>query len=70
VSAYDDFERLAAMYYADTGHLAPGKDDPFGDTSITRRFNEFDRWQAWRVTRPLPATETWAEYNKRIGRTP
>jgi hypothetical protein len=69
VSANDDFERLAAMYYSDTGHLAPGKDDPLNARTVEERFAEFDKWQAWRLSRPLfpraGYTETWAQYHAR-----
>lgn len=40
----DQFERIADEFYAATGHLRPGKDDSFEDTSSPENRK---RWQDW-----------------------
>ena len=40
----EQFERIADEFYAATGHLRPGKDDPIEDTSSPENRK---RWQEW-----------------------
>lgn len=52
------FERLAGMFYRDTGYLAPGKDQPMGgadqpDGDELRRI--YDDWFSAKVTRAREA---------------
>jgi hypothetical protein len=45
-NANAQFERIGAMYHADTGYLRPGKDDPFSDASSTENRKRFQEWCA------------------------
>ncbi|TAK10595.1 MAG: hypothetical protein EPO32_14790 [Anaerolineae bacterium] len=44
MTALDRFEALAALYYADTGHMRPGKDSRTEDTSSAENRGRFDKW--------------------------
>lgn len=46
-NANDRFERLAAAFRAETGMLAPGKDDPTNTHDYETRRNA---WLAWLAT--------------------
>ena len=43
-NALTQFERIGELFYRETGHLRPGKDDPREDTSS---FENQERFRAW-----------------------
>lgn len=38
------FERIAELFYKDTGYLRPGKSDPEKDTSSSENVDRFNKW--------------------------
>lgn len=40
----DRFEIINGLFYRDTGHLRPGKDDPFSNSSSPENVDRFKRW--------------------------
>lgn len=50
-SNFDRFERVAAMFYRETGLLAPGKDSSAASSDSTSYEHRIERWEAWYAER-------------------
>lgn len=56
--ALSEFERLGDLYYRATGHLRPGKDDPFEYSNSAENNERYEQWSRDRTEKAFDSVDT------------